>query len=118
LRIDSLTYKKIISYEVKNSNNYCDWIWIPPGFAHGVLLLDDSIIEYFCTETYNAKGEQSISILSENIDWSLCAPEVKKYFDFENIQKLNMSCRDKNSIFLSEFEVLDQAALIKKHNII
>ena len=37
IRKGSPTYGKIIAYDmpVRGDENYADWIWVPPGFAHG-----------------------------------------------------------------------------------
>lgn len=108
LRSGSSTYKKIISYELENTYGYNEWIWIPPGFAHGTLLLENSMIEYFCTETYNPKCEQSISIYSMDIDWTVCDKNHKKYIsNTNNILNLRMSPRDRHAISILEFENLN-----------
>jgi dTDP-4-dehydrorhamnose 3,5-epimerase len=51
-----------------------EWIWLPPGFAHGVVFLEDTTIEYLCTAEWNPSGEGGISPLAEDLDWSLCDP--------------------------------------------
>lgn len=46
--------------------------WIPPGFAHGFLVLsDEAIFEYKCTEYYDPTSEKSLAWWDEtvNIDW-------------------------------------------------
>ena len=47
---------------------------MPPGFAHGMLLVEDTLVEYLCSGEYNPKSEAGISPFSDDIDWSLCNP--------------------------------------------
>ncbi|MHC4473100.1 MAG: dTDP-4-dehydrorhamnose 3,5-epimerase family protein [Planctomycetota bacterium] len=49
-----------------------EWIWIPPGFVHGTMLTEDSVIEYLCTGAWSPGCEISVSPLAEDIDWSPC----------------------------------------------
>jgi dTDP-4-dehydrorhamnose 3,5-epimerase len=53
-----------------------EWIWLPPGFAHGAVFTEDAAIEYLCTSGWSPGCEASISPLAEDIDWSLCEPEL------------------------------------------
>ena len=49
-------------------------IWIPPGFAHGFLSLEDhTTVLYKCTSYYNKFGEAGINPfdLEINIDWAI-----------------------------------------------
>ena len=49
-------------------------IWIPPGFAHGILSLeDDTYVSYKCSSVYNQNGEGGINPFDEqiNIDWGI-----------------------------------------------
>ncbi|MFY9458082.1 MAG: dTDP-4-dehydrorhamnose 3,5-epimerase family protein, partial [Candidatus Spechtbacterales bacterium] len=72
-----------IAYDMPYSERdlYGEWIWVPPGFAHGNLLMEDSRVEYFCTGEHNPEGEAGISPLAGDIDWSLCDTAFKKIFD-------------------------------------
>ena len=79
IRSNSPTYgqyeKVILSGENKTM------FWIPPGFAHGFITLeDDTIFNYKCTVAYNKESEGALlwkdPIL--NIDWSLDNPIVSK----------------------------------------
>ena len=60
--------------------DYAEWIWVPPGFAHGFFFPEDSLVEYFCTGGYNADCEAGISPLATDIDWSMCDPELANEF--------------------------------------
>jgi dTDP-4-dehydrorhamnose 3,5-epimerase len=61
--------------------DWSEWIWVPPGFAHGNYFLLESTIEYYCTGEYNQAGEAGVSPLSRDIDWSLCNRAQKTRFD-------------------------------------
>ena len=83
IRKGSPTFGHIILYDMPydSDDEYCDWIWIPPGFAHGNLYPEDGMIEYFCTGQYNQNCEAGISPLAKDINWDLCDPELKRIFD-------------------------------------
>jgi dTDP-4-dehydrorhamnose 3,5-epimerase-like enzyme len=54
------------------SDAHSTWIWVPPGFAHGNMFLQNTTIEYFCTGEYSPGCETGISPFADDIDWSLC----------------------------------------------
>jgi len=83
IRIDSPNFGKISGYSMpyKFTDSFSEWIYIPVGFAHGNIYLEDSRIEYFCTSEYHPETEVGISPKATDIDWSLCDPFVKKTFD-------------------------------------
>lgn len=104
IRKNSPTFGKIIAYEMpyKEENDYSEWIWVPPGFAHGNFYLEDSRIEYFCTTEYNPAGEASISPFSPDIDWLMCDKNLKNEFD--QIKKnLLITDKDKNGFTLTQW---------------
>lgn len=82
IRKGSPTFGKIIAYEMAYDPqaNESEWIWVPPGFAHGNFYPQESVIEYFCSGEYSPGCEAGISPLSPDIDWSLCDPKLKKQF--------------------------------------
>jgi dTDP-4-dehydrorhamnose 3,5-epimerase len=83
IRKNSPTFGKIIGYRMLPDidKDYGEWIWVPSGFAHGILLLKNSLIEYFCTGEYSPGCEAGISPLAKDIDWSICDNEIKIKFD-------------------------------------
>jgi len=83
IRKGSLTFGKIIAYDMPSDHkaDYNEWIWVPPGFAHGNFFTEDTTIEYFCSGEYSPGCEAGISPLADDIDWSLCDSELKKQFD-------------------------------------
>lgn len=83
IRLNSPTFGKIAAYNMPNHQNsdFDEWIWIPPGFAHGNIFLENTLIEYFCSGEYNPECEAGISPLSNDLDWSLCDNNLKEIFD-------------------------------------
>ena len=83
IRKGSPTFGKIIAYDMPSDHeaDYNEWIWVPPGFAHGNFFTEDSTIEYFCSGEYSPGCEAGISPLAADIDWSLCDESLKKIFD-------------------------------------
>jgi len=82
IRKGSPTYGKAIAYDmpVRGDENYADWIWVPPGFAHGNTFPIDTVIEYLCSGEYSPGCEAGISPVANDIDWSLCEPELLDQF--------------------------------------
>ena len=77
IRKESFTYGKHFSIELNEENKTI--CWIPPGFAHGfVTLEDDTIFTYKCTEVYNSASEEALlwSDKDLNIDWGAINPLV------------------------------------------
>jgi dTDP-4-dehydrorhamnose 3,5-epimerase len=59
LRKASATYGKWESIELTEDNKFM--YWIPPGFAHGFLTLEDNTVFFYkCTNVYNKSSEGSI----------------------------------------------------------
>ena len=96
IRKGSPTFGKIIGHDMPASPNadFGEWIWVPPGFAHGNFYTEESHIEYFCSGEYNPECEASISPLAEDIDWSLFDSELKQEFDAIVSSKPLMSEKD------------------------
>src|ERR687885_2210866 len=83
IRRGSPTFGKIIAYDMRSNGteDFDEWIWVPPGFAHGNALLEDTLIEYFCSGEYSPGHEAGIYPLAEDIDWSLSDNNLKQAFD-------------------------------------
>lgn len=92
----------------KNSKNFGNWsseilsydnhkqLWIPPGFAHGFLVLSDiARVSYKCTDYYFPQGDRSIiwSDKDINISW----PDIG--------MKYIISEKDSKAKLLSESEI-------------
>ena len=75
IRKNSPTYGKYVSIVLTGENKYM--YWIPAGFAHGFLTLeDDTVFLYKCTNIYNKESEGSIRWNDPdlNIDWGMENP--------------------------------------------
>ena len=79
LRKDSETYGK--HYKHVLSGEHKEQLYIPKGFAHGFLVLeDDTIFSYKCTDYYNKDSEASILWCDEtlNINWQIENPIISE----------------------------------------
>ena len=77
IRKNSATFGKHFSLVLSGENKTS--FWIPPGFAHGFITLEeDTIFSYKCTEVYNKQSEGSIvwNDIDLNIDWGMEDPIV------------------------------------------
>jgi dTDP-4-dehydrorhamnose 3,5-epimerase len=77
IRKDSPTYGQWVAYELSEHNKR--QLWIPAGFAHGfVTLEDDTIFIYKCSNVYKKESESSIRWNDPelNIDWGISNPIV------------------------------------------
>lgn len=75
IRKKSPTYGKWASIELSESNKMM--YWIPPGFAHGFITLEDNTVFFYkCTNVYNKQSEGSIRWNDPdlNIDWKTKNP--------------------------------------------
>jgi len=79
IRKESSTYGQNFSIELNEKNKTI--FWIPPGFAHGFIALeDDTIFSYKCTGVYNMASEDALvwSDKDLNIDWRSTNPLVSE----------------------------------------
>lgn len=102
VRLSSPTFGKIILFDMPmgEKNSWGEWIWVPPGFAHGNFFRKDTTIEYLCTGEYNPNCEASISPLSEDLNWSMANSELKKDFEILKQSYLLISEKDKEGYSL------------------
>jgi len=82
IRKGSPTFGKIILYDMPadTKKDYSEWIWVPPGFAHGNFFPENTMIEYFCSGEHSPGCEAGISPLATDIDWTLCDANLKDLF--------------------------------------
>lgn len=94
IRPTSPTRGKIVAYEMASTetDTFGEWIHIPAGFAHGNLFLEDTLIEYFCSNQHNSASEGGVDLFSPDIDWSLVEPRMRP--DKEKRSGYIMSKRD------------------------
>ena len=111
IRKDSPTFGKIILYDMPADieSDHQEWIWIPPGFAHGNIFTEDTVIEYFCSGEYSSGCEAGISPLADDIDWSLCDPSLKKLFDSMASSTSLISDKDKNGLSVGAWKNDDRS---------
>ena len=77
LRKGSKTYGNHMKIELSSDN--FKQLWIPPGFAHGFLTLEDeTLFSYKCTNYYSKNHEMSLLWNDENlnIDWNIENPII------------------------------------------
>lgn len=75
IRKNSPTYGQWASVELTQDNKWM--YWIPPGFAHGFVTLEDNTVFFYkCTNVYNKNSEGSILWCDPvlNIDWKVKNP--------------------------------------------
>ena len=105
IRKASSTFGKIIAHDMPMDvhTEFGEWIWIPPGFAHGNYFDRESRIEYFCSGEYNPECEAGISPLAADIDWSICNPVLKQGFDEIVTKGALLSEKDRNGHTISSW---------------
>lgn len=72
IRKGSPTYSQTMSIELTSENR--KQLWVPAGYAHGVLSLEDNtIISYKCSGVYNSEAESGLNPFDKNlnIDWGI-----------------------------------------------
>ncbi len=79
LRKDTASYGKHFKIILSDKNK--QQLYIPKGFAHGFLVLENhTIFNYKCTNYYNKEAEVSISWndVTLNIDWEIERPLISE----------------------------------------
>ena len=79
VRKNSETFGKHFSIVLSEHNK--TQLWIPPGFAHGFLTLEDETIFYYkCTQLYNKEAETGIrwNCPALNINWGIENPSLSE----------------------------------------
>lgn len=88
IRKSSPTYGKHVIAELNTDNHH--QLWVPPGFAHGFLTLqDDTIVCYKCTNYYHQASEGALRWNSLGIEWGITDPIL--------------SDKDKDAVAFSDF---------------
>jgi dTDP-4-dehydrorhamnose 3,5-epimerase len=94
LRRKEPTFGKHFKYHISDEKK--NMLWIPPGFAHGFLTLEENTIFFYkCTQVFNRESEASIAWNDYDlaIDWETKNPVVS------DKDKNAPSFRDFNSPF-------------------
>ena len=112
IRKGSPSFGKAIAYDMPSdrSDDFDEWIWVPPGFAHGNTFLEDSLIEYLCSGEYSPGNEAGISPLAEDIDWSLCDQNLRETFHEIASSTRLMTDKDRNGLSVSAWERDERSA--------
>jgi len=79
IRKESSSYGQHFSIELSEENK--TMFWLPPGFAHGfVTLEDDTIFTYKCTGVYNKESEGALLWCDSDlkINWGIDSPIVSE----------------------------------------
>jgi len=90
IRKNSPFFKRYVKVILSEENNYM--LWIPKGFAHGFLALEDSIVFYKVDNYYNPKYERGIiwNDKTLSIKWGIENPVLsekdKNLPSFENAE--------------------------------
>lgn len=76
IRPDSATRGRYVAVELSGENHR--QIFIPKGFAHGYLALEESILQYKCDEYYHPEAEGGIIWNDPQlaIEWGVAEDEV------------------------------------------
>jgi dTDP-4-dehydrorhamnose 3,5-epimerase len=76
IRPESATFGKHEMVELDAIRN--NMLYVPEGFAHGFIAIEDSIFSYKCTNIYNKPAEGGIlwNDPDLNIDWAVSHPVV------------------------------------------
>ena len=91
IRKGSPWYGKWVAFELSEENKHI--LWIPPGFAHGFVALEDSEIIYKCTEEYDPT-------LDKGIIWN--DPDINISWPFKDPI---LSLKDSNLPMLKDAEI-------------
>ncbi len=115
IRPRSPWFGRIIGYDLPalRERDFAEWIWVPPGFAHGTLLPEETVIEYFCTAAWNPEAEAGISPLAPDLDWSLCDPQLRTLFAEIVSQGPLLADKDRHAPTLTEWQTDPRATLIQ-----
>lgn len=105
IRKGSPTFGRIILYDMPANPkaSYSEWIWVPPGFAHGNFFIEDSLIEYFCTGEYSQGFESGISPLAKDIDWTICDVKLRNLFNNILSTPTFINDKDKNGFSVKQW---------------
>ncbi|HET6225178.1 MAG TPA: dTDP-4-dehydrorhamnose 3,5-epimerase [Bacteroidia bacterium] len=79
IRKNSPTYGKHFSIVLDEKNK--TMFWVPPGFAHGFLTLEDNtIFSYKCTNLYNKESEGAVlwNDSALGINWGVTSPQLSE----------------------------------------
>jgi dTDP-4-dehydrorhamnose 3,5-epimerase len=105
IRKESPFYGKVIAYDMPMTiaKDYSEWIWVPPGFAHGNCFPEETTIEYLCTGEYSQGCEAGLLPLAADLDWSLCDASVHEQINNVITSQFILSDKDKAGLTLTDW---------------
>lgn len=91
IRPDSFTFGKYHAVELSGDRQ--NMFYLPEGFAHGFLALEDSYLFYKCTRTYHKAADSGILYNDPDlaIDWGFHSPTISE--------------KDKNLMSFADYKV-------------
>lgn len=94
LRPKSVTFGKWLGFDLSADNSL--ELYVPENFAHGYLVLEDSIVSYQCAEEFYEKGDSGIMYDDSDIgvDWPYDRIGGKKNLIISEKDKHLMSFKD------------------------
>ncbi len=106
IRKDSPFYGNIGAYLLNSSDIF---LYIPEGFAHGFLTLDNyNIFNYMVSDNRSVSGERGISLfktIDPNTYIDVITPDnTEMTLNMDNEDKYIMSDKDKNTVALKDYD--------------
>lgn len=113
IRKGSPSFGCMVAYDMLSSDyaDYNEWIWVPPGFAHGNMFTDETRIEYFCSGEYSKGNEACISPFAKDINFDLFDLELRvKYFEkFRESGFLQITDKDRDGYTVSDWSEKEES---------
>lgn len=111
IRLGSPTFGQIIAHDmpVTGDEDYAEWIWVPPGFAHGNTFPADTVIEYFCSGEWSPACEAGISPLAADLDWSRGDAAMRDTFTRIAATTTLISDKDRDGLSVAAWAADDRA---------
>lgn len=105
IRQGSPSFGKVVAYQLCQDPSimFDEWIWIPPGFAHGVVFNDQGTIQYLCTSAWSPGCELSIAPGADDLDWSLCEAGLREEVRGFLEQEVVVNEKDRAGLTLAEW---------------
>ena len=105
IRKGSPTCGKIIAYDMPAAHDreFDEWIWVPPGFAHGNYFPEATQIEYLCSGEYSPGCEGCVSPLAPDLDWSLASADLANDFRAFLQKDPVVSDKDRDAVSFAEW---------------
>ena len=95
IREGSPTFGTYVAAELSSENQ--KQLWIPPGFAHGFLALEDSVVNYKATGPYVPEADAGIRYDDPDIgiDWGIEYPILSdKDRGLPDLKEINLTKKD------------------------